>query len=115
MTILYDQEVYLGQYLQITTKDNQEVLIEPIQSTHQGTVNRINQTVHLVGLLVLKAEMITIKGENHDQEIQRKTIDPVVITKMQTINLETDVRVQEECTPKFNQEYQVLKTMIHSQ
>ena len=115
MTILYDLEAYLGQDLQITMKDNQEVPIEPIQFTHQGTVNRINQTVHLVGLFVLKAEMITIKGENHDHEIQRKTIDPVVITEMQTINLETEVQVQEKCAPSFNQEYQVLKTMIHSQ
>ena len=30
---------------------------------------------------------------------------------MQTINLETEMLVQEECTPSFNQEYQVLKTM----
>ena len=39
------------------------MIIEPIQSTHQGTVNQINQTVHLVGLLVLKVEMTPIKGE----------------------------------------------------
>ena len=115
MTILYDLEAYLGQDLQITMKGNQEVLIELIQSTHQGMVNQTNQTVHLFGLLVLKAEMITIKGENYDQEIQRKTIDPVVITEMQTINLETEVLVQEECTPSFNQESRVLKIMIHSQ
>ena len=112
--ILYNQEVCLGHNLQTTTKDSQEALIEPIQSTHQGMVNQTNQTVHLFGLLVLKAEMITIKGKNHDHEIQRKTLRPVVITKMQTINLETEVQVQEKCTPSFNQEYQALKT-FHSQ